>query len=71
MASKRHQRRKQCGDKLGWTDQTKAVAHCIALERKDGARMTAYKCHFCHRWHVGHRRHNSRTGRVGDRGQGA
>lgn len=54
MASKRRIRRKACGSKKPYPDQTTAVAHLIASGwAKDG--VHTYKCPFCRQWHLGHR----------------
>jgi hypothetical protein len=53
-------RNRECGSKKPMTQQ-QARATAIALVRKQGARMNAYRCGFCYlpsgaaAWHVGHR----------------
>lgn len=56
MASKRRQRRKQCGDKIPHSHQT-AVQEAIRRSRAAGAVevFDAYPCPVCGAWHVGHR----------------
>ncbi len=59
MASKRHQRRRECGHKQRHTDRTGAVAHLIQLQKADRVRgafgsLRTYKCRHCKGWHVGH-----------------
>lgn len=54
MSSKRHMRRKACGDKQPHQDQSSAVRHLISLKYKGEFGMVTYKCPFGNHWHVGH-----------------
>ena len=54
MSSKRHQRRKACGDKEHHADQAGAVRHLIPLKHKGDFGLITYKCPFGNHWHVGH-----------------
>lgn len=54
MASKRAIRRRECGHKKRYENQTLAVKQLINLKRKDNDRMRSYRCRFCGGWHVGH-----------------
>jgi len=50
-------RRKQCGNKIKYADQTAAVAAIIGLEKKKSAfLLRSYKCKFCKKWHIGNHR---------------
>lgn len=55
MASKRRQRRAQCGKKQKLTSD-QATRRAIALQRKHvGERFDAYPCPYGDHYHVGHR----------------
>ena len=53
MASRRHQRRKQCGDKQRYPDQLSARVAASILHRKYGADFNPYRCRWCGSWHAG------------------
>lgn len=58
MSSKRHLRRKGCGDKVRHATREAARAHLFGLVRKfdkpSSERLETYQCRFCRGWHVGH-----------------
>jgi len=55
MASKRRQRRKECGSKVRHADQTAAIHAACAMRRNLGSRcLNTYRCKWCGGWHVGH-----------------
>lgn len=55
MASRRAQRRRQCGSKTRHGDASSAWGHATWHMRKNNdGRMRAYFCRFCKGWHVGH-----------------
>lgn len=57
MASKRRLRRRmqarQCGAKICYVDQTKALGAALAATHDFGAMFRAYDCRWCHQWHIG------------------
>jgi hypothetical protein len=53
MASLRARRRKQCGNKVRYPDETEAVSHAIGIGRKLNTVFRAYRCKFCRGWHIG------------------
>lgn len=55
MTSKRRLRRRQCGHKTRYANETAAQSAAHGLHNKDGANMAAYRCSWCGKWHVGHR----------------
>jgi hypothetical protein len=58
MSSKRHVRRKACGDKRRFSDQASAIA-AIRMMRAKGKAMgmlQAYRCKWCSSFHWGHAR---------------
>lgn len=63
MASKRHQRRKQCGDKKRHATAAEALDHIQYLRRNHKARgaLNAYRCQWCGGFHVGHVPGSART----------
>ena len=56
MASRRHQRERQCGDKQQFVSVQDAKIQVWKLRNQQGytGTMNAYKCRFCHRYHIGH-----------------
>ena len=54
MSSKRLLRKRQCGDKVKYSDQTEAVAAIISFRRRNSIYLKSYKCSFCGTWHIGH-----------------
>jgi hypothetical protein len=54
MASKRHIRRKSCGDKVRHRSEAAAMAESRRLYKKHGGFIQAYKCKHCGSWHCGH-----------------
>jgi hypothetical protein len=55
MASKRRQRRNECGDKVRHSSPQAAWGHAHSLRQKEQfGRVGIYKCRFCRAWHVGH-----------------
>lgn len=55
MASKRHQRRKVCGNKVQHKTRDEAWFHMKRLQVNKGCKnLGIYKCKFCKQWHVGH-----------------
>lgn len=55
MASKRHVRQKQCGDKQRYSDIKAAKSAAVLLFFRTGEKLTSYRCKFCGCWHIGHR----------------
>lgn len=61
MASKRAQRRRQCGHKAGHSTEEGARVAASIANRKDASvgpqasRIQPYRCNHCGRWHIGHR----------------
>jgi hypothetical protein len=53
MASKRRIRKQSCGNKIKYDTQQLALNHMFSLIRKDGVKMSAYRCKFCKHWHIG------------------
>lgn len=68
MASKRHIRRKQCGDKIKYKTAEKAWNSAHQKTRKTGEKYVAYKCKWCSTkqqkyYHIGHES-KERQGRI-------
>jgi predicted RNA-binding Zn-ribbon protein involved in translation (DUF1610 family) len=55
MASKRHIRRRACGTKRAYPDQTAAVRAIIVFNRS-GDQLVSYRCPHCGSWHLARRR---------------
>ncbi len=67
MASKRHVRRKSCGDKVGHlTVQAGFVAIAKLNRRGPQGLMAVYRCRYCGMYHIGHVRKSYRAARGGD-----
>lgn len=57
MASKRHQRRRKCTDKVAHAEKGQADAHARRLGvTYQGQAWAVYRCEFCGCWHVGRKR---------------
>ena len=56
MASKRHLRRKACGEKQRWGKKDMQAAQYAAavIRNRTGEAIRAYYCHFCKGIHIGH-----------------
>jgi hypothetical protein len=56
MASKRHQRRKQCGRKRRFSSHQLAAdaMHALIRSGKKHGYLNIYSCQFCNGWHFGH-----------------
>jgi hypothetical protein len=54
MASKRAKRRKDCGGKVQYSSQTRAVGALIVINKREASGMHSYKCPFGNHWHLGH-----------------
>jgi hypothetical protein len=50
MASKRHQRRRQCGNKRKYDTPDQAF---YMMNHIFGGNSGIYKCPFCNKWHIG------------------
>lgn len=63
MASKRHQRRRSCENKLAHTDPNKALGIAKFMTARHKTTYRVYKCKFCGRWHVGRPSHRQAFGK--------
>jgi len=55
MASKRRQRRNQCGNKRRYATFEEARANMLRMNRQTKEYgMTPYRCSFCGQYHYGH-----------------
>jgi hypothetical protein len=52
VASKRHQRRKECG-KTAFADDV-AAANAVWAAQQRGQRVSAYRCRWCQQFPIGH-----------------
>jgi hypothetical protein len=55
MASKRHVKRKQCGDKRRYPDIKAAKTASVLLFQRTGSKLQSYYCKYCRHWHIGHK----------------
>ena len=55
MASKRHVRQRQCGDKQRYPDIKAAKSASVLLFLHTGAKLGSYYCKYCRHWHIGHK----------------
>jgi hypothetical protein len=61
MASKRHVRRRECGDKKGFSTLDEAMEARRKAQRQGRNWITHYRCKWCGKYHIGHTPHNVRT----------
>lgn len=54
MASRRHQRRRECEEKRQHADEGAAIREAGRLRMVGLGTLRAYKCSFGGHWHVGH-----------------